>query len=149
MYTVSGTAITAATYNTTTAVSKLLEYDGSKGWVWGLIGTNLAQIYASGSSVTASYSVATASTFSIANSQYFISHNGLLKKITTISTTPGSAVGTTDVAAVTKYTDLAVAYATEYHYPGVAGTPVIYRVGDYGVGAYSNSVSLKGTYSTA
>lgn len=55
----------------------------------------------------------------------------------------------TGVTRYTIYPIAPVAYATEYHYPGVGGTPVIYRAGDYGVGAYSNSVSLKATYSTA
>ena len=71
------------------------------------------------------------------------------------TTNPGApaAVGdiitlTPGVTRYTKYPETPVAYATEYHYPGVAGEPVIYRAGDYGVGAYSNSVSLNATYST-
>ena len=65
-----------------------------------------------------------------------------------LPTTSGNIITLTPgVTRYTKYPVATVAYATEYHYPGVSGTPVIYRAGDYGVGAYSNSVSMKATYS--
>jgi hypothetical protein len=50
---------------------------------------------------------------------------------------------TTLASGVTRTTnyDVPIAYATVYHYPGVSGTPAIYRVGYYGIG--SNNLSVE------
>ena len=62
---------------------------------------------------------------------------------------PAGSVTTlaTGVTRTTNY-NLPIAYATVYHYPGVSGTPAIYRTGVYGIGATINSVAYKVTYST-
>jgi hypothetical protein len=83
---------------------------------------------------------------------YTISGNSITAS--SFSTTPTTVtpqeglVYTLPSASRTLKLSAPIAYATTYNYPGVAGTPIIYRAGDYGVGAYTNSVSLKTTYST-
>ena len=71
---------------------------------------------------------------------------------TTYAAPPAEPAGsiTTLASGVTRTTNynLPIAYATVYHYPGVGGTPAIYRVGYYGIGAAINSVAYKVTYST-
>ena len=151
MYTISGNAITAAAYNNTSVLTGLVGYDSAKNWVWGLAGTSPTIIYANGSNVTWSNNGAqSANWFSMANNQYFQGNNQYTLMTVTPTSTPGTGPIATynTISAVTKYFALPVAYATEYHYPGVSGTPTIYRAGDYGVGAYSNSVSLTANYST-
>jgi hypothetical protein len=155
MYTISGNTITAASYDATSGLTSFLEYDSTKNWMWALQGSYPSafpsQVYAQGTTVKWYNGGSNAANwFSKANNLYFQGNN----TYSLMTVTPASTAGTypmasyNTISAVTKYSALPVAYATEYKYPGVGGTPVIYRAGDYGVGAYSSSVALKATYST-
>jgi len=53
----------------------------------------------------------------------------------------------TGVTRTTNY-DVPIAYATVYHYPGVSGTPAIYRTGYYGIGSTNLSVLYGSAVST-
>lgn len=71
---------------------------------------------------------------------------------TTYVAPPAEPAGsvTTLASGVTRTTnyDLPIAYATQYYYPGVSGTPAIYRTGVYGIGATVSSVAYQVTYGT-
>jgi len=164
VYFVTGNTITSSDNNNAPGLLfDFLHFDNSFVWAVGAgsyqgmidkIGQPV-QIYISGGEVTTfNQGGRLAQWISKANNEYFQTDfaNGTSWRLTKVI--PNLTLGTNPVATYqvmspeTKYNNLAVAYQTAYNYPGVSGTPVIYRAGDYGVGAYTNSVSLKTTYST-